>query len=63
MSKLEDEIERRTITYTVWNESANKMEGNRWHPITFEYADASPEKIKKIKVSVFHSSYIYNVFF
>ncbi|XP_068658087.1 glycosyltransferase BC10-like [Aristolochia californica] len=49
MSELEDELERRTITYTSWNESATEMEGNRWHPMKFGYNDASPEHIKQIK--------------
>ncbi|XP_062088297.1 glycosyltransferase BC10-like isoform X2 [Humulus lupulus] len=49
MSQLEDELERRTLTYTVWNQSANKMENKDWHPVTFNYANASPKKIKEIK--------------
>lgn len=49
MSELEGELERRTVTYTVWNQSATKMENKGWHPMTFSYANASPRKIKEIK--------------
>lgn len=49
MCNLEDELERRTLTYTEWNQSATKMEGQAWHPITFKYANASPQHINKIK--------------
>ncbi|KAF9672107.1 hypothetical protein SADUNF_Sadunf11G0006300 [Salix dunnii] len=49
MSGLEGELERRTVTYTVWNQSATKMENKGWHPMTFSYANASPQKIKEIK--------------
>ncbi|EXB77042.1 hypothetical protein L484_014168 [Morus notabilis] len=49
MSELESELERRTLTYTLWNQSANKMENRGWHPVTFSYANAGPQKIKEIK--------------
>ncbi|XP_043808520.1 glycosyltransferase BC10 isoform X3 [Manihot esculenta] len=49
MAELEGELERRTLTYTVWNQSATKMESKGWHPITFTYANAGPQKIKEIK--------------
>lgn len=49
MSELEDELERRTLTYTLWNQSTSKMEGKAWHPLTFKYADAGPRHIKSIK--------------
>lgn len=52
MSELEGELERRTVTYTVWNQSATKMENKGWHPKTFSYANASPRKIKEIKVII-----------
>lgn len=50
MSELETEIDRRTLTYTHWNLSAKKMEGEGWHPVTFSYANAGSERIKLIKV-------------
>lgn len=53
MAELEGELERRTLTYTVWNQSATKMESKGWHPITFTYANAGPQKIKEIKVALF----------
>lgn len=49
MGELENELERRTLTYTSWNQSAGKMERHGWHPITFKYANASPKHIKDIK--------------
>ncbi|KAJ9136383.1 hypothetical protein P3X46_033467 [Hevea brasiliensis] len=49
MADLEGELERRTLTYTVWNQSATKMESKGWHPITFTYANAGPQKIREIK--------------
>ncbi|XP_072967944.1 glycosyltransferase BC10-like isoform X2 [Typha angustifolia] len=49
MKDLEHEVERRTLTYTAWNQSSNLMDTKTWHPKTFEYADASPQSIKEIK--------------
>lgn len=49
MSELEGDIERRTLTYTLWNQSATKMDNKAWHPVTFNYADASPKRLKEIK--------------
>ncbi|KAE9591479.1 putative glycosyl transferase, family 14 [Lupinus albus] len=48
MHDLEGELERRTLTYTLWNQSATKKE-NQWHPMTFSYADANPQRIKDMK--------------
>nr|CAD1834902.1 unnamed protein product [Ananas comosus var. bracteatus] len=56
MNELEHEIERRTLTYTSWNQSSNHMDKKTWHPMTFEYADASPQHIKEIK-SINHVYY------
>ncbi|KAF2303666.1 hypothetical protein P3X46_020624 [Hevea brasiliensis] len=49
MAELEGELERRTLTYTVWNQSATKMESKGWHPITFAYANAGRQNIREIK--------------
>lgn len=49
MSKLDHELERRTLTFTSWNQSKNENGKESWHPITFEYANASPQQIKAIK--------------
>ncbi|KAL2475685.1 Core-2/I-branching beta-1 [Abeliophyllum distichum] len=49
MNNLEAELERRTVTYTVWNQSTTKMENKGWHPVTFSYADAGTQQIKRIK--------------
>ncbi|KAH9797968.1 Core-2/I-branching beta-1,6-N-acetylglucosaminyltransferase family protein [Citrus sinensis] len=54
MSELEGELERRTLTYTLWNLSTT---GNQnWHPLTFSYANAGPQQIKEIK-SINHVYY------
>ncbi|KAJ9566180.1 hypothetical protein OSB04_002146 [Centaurea solstitialis] len=49
MSDLEGELERRTVTYTSWIQSATNMETRSWHPVTYNYASANPEQIKRIK--------------
>ncbi|KAH7650931.1 Glycosyl transferase family 14 protein [Dioscorea alata] len=49
ISDLDDELERRTLTFTAWNVSSAKMDRQNWHPVTFEYANASPQHIKAIK--------------
>ncbi|XP_010533794.1 PREDICTED: uncharacterized protein LOC104809482 [Tarenaya hassleriana] len=49
MRGLENEIERRTLTYTVWNLSAAKAETKSWHPITFTSENAGPKQINEIK--------------
>ncbi|XP_039060266.1 glycosyltransferase BC10-like isoform X2 [Hibiscus syriacus] len=49
MSGLEGEIERRSLTYTLWNQSVTKMDNKAWHPVTFNYADVSPKRLKEIK--------------
>ncbi|KAK1302791.1 hypothetical protein QJS10_CPB12g00690 [Acorus calamus] len=49
MWELEHELERRTLTFTSWNQTANNIAKQRWHPVTFEYSDASLQHIKEIK--------------
>ncbi|KAK9089734.1 hypothetical protein Scep_028816 [Stephania cephalantha] len=49
MNDLESELERRTLTYTLWNQSKTNMEASGWHPFTFGYANAGPKQIKEIK--------------
>ncbi|KAG6493559.1 hypothetical protein ZIOFF_048551 [Zingiber officinale] len=49
MSQLDDELERRTLTYTSWNQSIDAKDKRSWHPKTFEFADASPQHITEIK--------------
>jgi len=48
---LEGELERRTLTYTSWNQSSNPKDKMTWHPMKFEYDSSSPEHITAIKVS------------
>ncbi|KAL8469088.1 hypothetical protein ACS0TY_032069 [Phlomoides rotata] len=49
MNNLESELERRTVTYTVWNQSTSKTDNGAWHPFTFSYADSGPQQIKRIR--------------
>ncbi|KAK9285452.1 hypothetical protein L1049_024645 [Liquidambar formosana] len=49
MHGLEDELERRTLTYTLWNQSATSKGRRAWHPTTFNYTNAGPQQIKEIK--------------
>ncbi|XP_052201783.1 glycosyltransferase BC10-like isoform X2 [Diospyros lotus] len=49
MGDLEGELEQRTLTYTLWNQPKTNMDNKGWHPITFGYADAGPQQIKRIK--------------
>uniref|UniRef100_A0A7N0TP42 Core-2/I-branching beta-1,6-N-acetylglucosaminyltransferase family protein n=1 Tax=Kalanchoe fedtschenkoi TaxID=63787 RepID=A0A7N0TP42_KALFE len=53
---LESELERRTLTFTVWNQSKTSTETRGWHPMTFSYADVRAEKIKAIK-EISHINY------
>ena len=48
MNDLDGELEKRTVTYSLWNESSSNMEKG-WHPMTFSYANAGPQQIKEIK--------------
>ncbi|XP_047313245.1 glycosyltransferase BC10 [Impatiens glandulifera] len=47
---LENEITRRMVTQTSWDNSFSK-EGERrgWHPLTYKLTDANPNLIKSIK--------------
>lgn len=49
MRGLEEELERRTLTYTLWNQSTNKIDMQGWHPVTFKHADVGARLIKNIK--------------
>ncbi|PIN21331.1 hypothetical protein CDL12_05967 [Handroanthus impetiginosus] len=49
MHNLEAELERRTVTYTLWNQSTGNAENEAWHPFTFTYADSGPQQIKRIR--------------
>ena len=50
MRGLEEELERRTLTYTLWNQSTSKLDMKGWHPVTFKTADDDARLIKNIKV-------------
>ncbi|CAL4947984.1 unnamed protein product [Urochloa decumbens] len=46
---IEDELERRTLTYTSWNQSSNPRDKMTWHPMKFEYDTSGPDQISAIK--------------
>ncbi|CAK9315461.1 unnamed protein product [Citrullus colocynthis] len=46
---LENELERRTLTYSTWNSSIPKGDKRSWHPVTFHHPDATPLRMKEIK--------------
>lgn len=46
---FEGEIERRGVTYTLWNQSTRDRERKGWHPVTFAYSDATSKLIHEIK--------------
>ncbi|KAF2617910.1 hypothetical protein F2Q68_00042502 [Brassica cretica] len=56
MSGLENEMEPRTLTYTVWSVSGTKHEAKSWHPVTFTFENSGPEDIQEIK-SINHVNY------
>ncbi|BBN13655.1 hypothetical protein MPTK1_6g05340 [Marchantia polymorpha subsp. ruderalis] len=49
---LEEEIERRTLTYSHWKDFDQERDRRGWHPITFNYADASLKTIKDIQAII-----------
>ncbi|XP_050379903.1 glycosyltransferase BC10-like [Argentina anserina] len=51
ISGTDNQPERRAVTYTLWNQSNSNITGKTrsWHPLTFDYADAAPQKLKEIK--------------
>nr|XP_043621227.1 glycosyltransferase BC10-like [Erigeron canadensis] len=49
MRGFEDELERRTLTYSLWNQSTETMNTQAWHPVTFVFASASQKSIQEIK--------------
>ncbi|KAM7280712.1 hypothetical protein ACFE04_007846 [Oxalis oulophora] len=47
---LEQEITRRSVTYSSWDLSSTKDRERRgWHPMTYKYSDATPMLIQSIK--------------
>ncbi|KAJ8428882.1 hypothetical protein Cgig2_021049 [Carnegiea gigantea] len=47
---LEEEITRRSLTYTGWDLSASRDRERRgWHPVTYKHSDATHELIQSIK--------------
>ncbi|KAH8953907.1 hypothetical protein BDL97_08G052400 [Sphagnum fallax] len=49
MQEMETEIERRTLTYTWWENSKSGKGREGWHPVTFNTADATLKTITNIQ--------------
>ncbi|CAM6096956.1 unnamed protein product [Calypogeia fissa] len=49
---LEEQIERRTLTYSKWKDFDQERDRKGWHPITFNYPDASLEAVKDIQAII-----------
>ncbi|PWA62475.1 Glycosyl transferase, family 14 [Artemisia annua] len=49
MRGYEVELERRTLTYSLWNQSTEPMNTQAWHPVTFGFSSASQKNIQDIK--------------
>lgn len=50
MKDLEEETERRTLTYSRWENQEKGKDREDWHPVTYAFADATLDNIKKIQV-------------
>jgi hypothetical protein len=50
MEDLEGETERRTLTYSRWENQAKGKGREGWHPVTYAFADATLEAVKNIQV-------------
>lgn len=54
---LEEEITRRSLTYSSWDLSSSKDRGRAgWHPVTYKFSDATPSLLKSIKVFTLYFS-------
>ncbi|KAI5071267.1 hypothetical protein GOP47_0013518 [Adiantum capillus-veneris] len=49
MKGLESGIERRTLTYTLWNQTGKDRVRKGWHPVTFSSTDMNRELLSGIK--------------
>lgn len=49
MEDLEGETERRTLTYSRWENQAKGKGREGWHPVTYAFADATLEAVKNIQ--------------
>jgi hypothetical protein len=58
MRGYEVELERRTLTYSLWNQSTEPMNTQAWHPVTFGFASASQKNIQDIKVFIAPNHFI-----
>jgi len=49
MQEMETEIERRTLTYSRWENTESGKGRQGWHPVTFRFADLTLDLISDIK--------------
>lgn len=48
---LEEELTRRSLTYSAWDLSYSKdHERRNWHPVTYKFSDATRDLVQSIKV-------------
>lgn len=50
MEEVEEELERRTLTFSHWENSERGKGRQGWHPVTFSFAEATLKAIKDIQV-------------
>lgn len=49
MKGVEGELERRSLTYTLWNQTSKDRERKGWHPVTFATTDVNDKLVSRIK--------------
>lgn len=56
MEGLEAETERRTLTFSKWENHVKDVGREGWHPVTYNFQDSTLEAIRSIQVcgSVIH---------
>jgi len=50
MEDLEEQTERRTLTYSRWENKVTGKGREGWHPVTYAFSDATLEAIRDIQV-------------
>jgi hypothetical protein len=52
MEELEEQTERRTLTYSRWENQVKGKGREGWHPVTYTFSDATLQAIKDIQVRI-----------
>lgn len=53
MEDLEEQTERRTLTYSRWENQVKGKGREGWHPVTYTFQDATVQAIRDIQVCIF----------